>query len=346
MNRYTVTTKQSRIKLDANEHPYGVHPDLLEPLRRAISGVDCARYPDPSSFGVRKRVGEYLGASPEQVVVGNGSNEVMAFIANAFSRDIDRVVIPRPTFGMYRVVAGREGLPVEEIPTGEGFGLDPDVVRESVSGGGAMMFLCMPNNPTGNYFCRDVVEAALDGGVEVLVIDEAYAEFGEGDFVDLASRDPRVIILRTLSKAFGLAGVRVGYCVAHPDTADLIDAARAPYNVSGYAQAAAEVLLDGAEVQLGSVAAVKRSLGELYGDLRSIPGISPLPSRTNFLLFGVCPEEFGLSSSGLWSALGERGISVRRFPDEPVLEGYLRVSIGLPPENEEFVDAVRELGGD
>lgn len=345
MSRYEVTTRAVRIKLDANEHPYGVVPELRGELQRALGAVDASRYPDASSSGVRALLGRHLGVDADRIVVGSGSNEVMACIATSVRAEVSQVVIPCPTFGMYRVVAGNLDLPVVEVPTDRDFRLEPEAVGRAVSRGSSLVFLCMPNNPTGAYFPHDCVQAALDAGARAVVVDEAYGEFGGSSWVEASGRDPRVIVLRTLSKAFGLAGVRLGYCVAHGEVVGRIDAVRAPYNVGGYSQAAAAVVLERPEVQLASVAPVAESIRDMVRELSGIPGLRPFPSCTNFVLFRVDEGAYGMSATELWEALGDRGISIRRFGGVPELEGHLRVSAGLPEENEEFLAGLRDLGG-
>ncbi|MFO7942474.1 MAG: histidinol-phosphate transaminase [Bacillota bacterium] len=344
MSRYRIMAHNARLKLDANEHPYGVAENLRGEMARRLAHVDPSRYPDDSCEGVRELLGEYLGTSPTQIIVGSGSNEVMVAIGAAFREDVDRVVIPRPTFGMYRVVATNLGIPVTEVATDDAFRLDPDELARSIRGNSALVFLCMPNNPTGEYFPDELIEAVLDAGPRALVIDEAYGEFGGRSYLNLVAKDPRVIVLRTLSKAFGLAGVRVGYCVAHPDVAGSIEGARAPYNVGIYSQVAAGVVLENRKEQLASVEPVLRSREKLFAGLDSVAGIAPHPSDASFILFRVEREEYGMSAEELWRALLGEGISIRRFEGSPELDDYLRVSVGLPRENEEFLENVERLG--
>ncbi len=346
MSHYRVRSHSVRIKLDANEHPYGVASSLRDEVAQALQGIDPARYPDNTARGVRNGLGHYLGLDPDQVVVGSGSNEVMIALMAGFRDVARRIVVPRPTFGMYRVVAKNLGLGVCEVPLDEHFRLSLDALADATTGGGALVFLCMPNNPTGGYFPEHAIETALQAGAEAVVLDEAYVEFASRDHLHYVHGDPRVISLRTLSKGFGLAGARVGYCVAHPDTVERIDRARPPYNVNVYTQVVAEVVLRGFADQLETVDWVCSSRDKLCDLIEGVRGLHPFPSEANFLLFRVDPAAYGSDASSLWNRLEEGGIAIRRFDGVEELADCLRVSVGLPEENAEFVRALHNMGGE
>jgi histidinol-phosphate aminotransferase len=339
---YKVMTSQAAVKLDANENPYSLVGDIYDEILERAAGLDPARYPDYELRAVKKQLAAYTGLDSQCLVVGNGADELIQLVLLAFSKQVSTLVVPSPTFIMYRVAASAVGLEVCEVPLGPNFELMGGDVCDCV-GDEAGVVLCMPNNPTGNYYDAEAVQQVLNSTARFIVIDEAYYEFCDRTQLELIEADERVVVLRTLSKAFGLAGLRVGYAAAHPKTAELLRKVKQPYNVGAFAQLAAAVVLERAEEQLQTAALLNSERERTTGAAARIPGLEPLPSRTNFFLLHVDAEQFGQGAAAVNEALRELDIAVRYYPDEPRLEDYLRISVGSESENDQLIRALKRL---
>ncbi len=328
----------TRVRLHFNENPYGVVPEVRQRIVQALGEVDMGRYPDAEARQLCSALAKYAGVNPESIVVGNGSDELLQLILLSFLPELERVVIPVPTFGMYRKGAELAGLQVVEIPLLEGFELDvPGILRE-VSRAPSALFLCAPNNPTGNYFSEEDVRSLWDSAARVIVMDEAYYEFGGRSHVAAAERDPRIIVTRTLSKAFGLAAMRVGYVIAHTASVRKLQNCRQPYNTSTVAQVAARVVVEQARVQLRTVAEMTRWREWLIRQMGEIDGLTPLPSEGNFVLIRVEERVFGDGARQLHARLEREGIAIRYFGDGARLGDHVRVSVGTADECRRLVD--------
>lgn len=330
----------TRVRLHFNENPYGVVPEVRERIVQELGEVDLGRYPDGEAKRLCSALANYAGVNPENIVVGNGSDELLQLILLSFLPELERVVIPVPTFGMYRKGAELAGLEVVEIPLLEAFELDvPGILRE-LSRAPSALFLCAPNNPTGNYFSEEDVGSLWDSAARVIVMDEAYYEFGGRSHVAATERDPRIIVTRTLSKAFGLAAMRVGYLIAHTASVCKLQNCRQPYNTSAAAQVAARVVVEEAQVQLATVAEMARLRQWLIRHLGDIEGLSPLPSEGNFVLVRVEENVLGHGARDLHARLEHEGIAIRYFSEGARLGNHVRVSVGTADECRRLVDRV------
>ncbi|MFO8060922.1 MAG: histidinol-phosphate transaminase [Bacillota bacterium] len=320
------------IRLHLNENPHGVLPPVRHRIAECLMQMELAHYPDDGARQLRAALGRYAGVSPDRIVVGNGSDELLQLILLSLSPRLQRVVIPVPTFGMYRAAAELAGLDVIEVPLVDGFDLDVTAVLREVSAAPAALFICYPNNPTGNYFsCRAVNEVSRSAA-EIIVVDEAYYEFGGRSRIAATERDPRIIVTRTLSKAFGLASMRVGYLVAHQEVVRILHRSRQPFNTSAAAQVAARVVVEEAQAQLATVGAIVGRRRWLMEELRGISGLFPLPSEANFLLVRVEQSIFGMTAGELCVRLREGGIAIRCFSGVNHLTDCVRISVGTTHE--------------
>lgn len=333
------------VRLHFNENPYGVVPQVRSRILKELQRLDLGRYPDGEARRLRCALGHYVGVDPGRIVVGNGSDELLHLILLSFLPDLERVVIPTPTFGMYQKEAEAAGLEVVRVPLRDDFDLDVPAILREVSRAPAAVFLCAPNNPTGNYFSDEGVLAIWGSPARVIVMDEAYYEFGGRSHLGATAEDPRIVVTRTLSKAFGLAGMRVGYLIAHPETASRLHRCRQPYNTTAASQVAARVVVDHAEVQLRTVDELVRWRQWLIRHLGEIEGLVPVPGEGNFFLVRVEECAFGMDAGQLCRRLEEEGIMVRYFADEPRLASHLRVSVGSPGECRLLVDCVARWAG-
>ncbi|MGL5928890.1 MAG: histidinol-phosphate transaminase [Dermatophilaceae bacterium] len=334
------------VALNTNENSYPVPPVVVEAMVRAVrdtaSGLN--RYPDREFTALREALAAYLSrtgveVTPAQVWAGNGSNEVLLHLLQAFGGP-GRVALGfTPAYSMHPIIAATTGTAwvdgLRGVDGGGRFDLDVDAtvaqVREHRPD---VVFLCSPNNPTGTALGLDVVEAvhdAVDG--MLVVVDEAYAEFaraGTPSALGLLTGRPRLVVTRTMSKAFALAGGRLGYLAADPALTDALRLVRMPYHLSSTTQAVAIAALDHVDLLLDTVGVVMEQRDRIVDELRRL-GLEPVPSDANFVLFGGLDD-----SRTAWEALLEQGVLVR----DVGIPHYLRVTAGTPEETSRFLGAV------
>ena len=328
-------------KLDANELPYGLPPDLRARLGAVLAEVALERYPDPAARALRAAVAESHAEhaiTPEQIVFGNGSDELIAMLCAAFAGASPSapaaVLYPVPSFVYYRIAAVTRGLPMIEVPTGPRFELDEAAISRAVAEHHpGVVFLALPNNPTGTLWRMGfALELAARHPDVVIVSDEAYCAYsGATNLAHLAAH-PNLVVLRTLSK-IGLAGLRVGYALAAPALASLLEVVRPPYNLSAIDQAAAAFCLREASAWCAARAAdVVLERGHLATALAA-RGLDVLPSAANLLLvrFADAPTTY--------RRLADAGISVRTF-GAGRLSDYLRITVGTPAESAALLAAL------
>ena len=327
------------IKLASNENPLGPSPKALEAVRLALPSLH--RYPDGSCFYLVRKLAAHWGVTPEQLIVGNGSDEIITFAVRAFVEPSDEIVIAHPTFLIYRIAGQLAGAKLRTVPMKD-FRYDLAAMRRAVTRKTKMVFIANPDNPTGSYVTRAEVEAFLEGLDQkvILFFDEAYAELADvPDYPDtrrwLAKRP--VIIARTFSKAYGLAGLRVGYGLAPRELVEPMHRVREPFNVNSLAQAAAAAALDDTEHLEATRRLLREEKRKLMGALKEM-GFSCVPSATNFILFHAGPKAGEIAQSLL-----KKGIIVRHMRAWDLPE-YLRVTVGLAAENDAFIQTLKPLG--
>lgn len=323
------------VKLDGNENPYGPSPRVAQALARFPY---YEIYSDPQQRRARQAIADYVGADPEQVVVGNGSDELLDLVARLFLSPGEAVVNASPTFGMYEFVARVYAARLVEVPRREDFSLDLPAMEAALNDGAKLVFLASPNNPTGNALSREELERLLDQQAAV-VVDEAYAEFAEGSFVEMVRERDNLIVLRTFSKWAGLAGLRVGYGVFPQPVANVIRKIKMPYNLNVAAEVAALASLEDVPTLQERVAAIVAERERLRQRLTELPWLRPYPSQANFLLCEVT----GLAAAEVRARLQERGILVRHF-DLPAVRNCLRISVGKPEHTDRLMAALSEIG--
>jgi histidinol-phosphate aminotransferase len=330
-----------RARLDANECPYPLAPALAEELAQVMARVDVNRYPDGGARELRNRVARDLGCAPEQLVAGNGSDELIALLVATFSRPRradgrPRVAYPVPSFVVYRIASIAHGAVPVEIPLRDDFTLDPERLERALAEERPnLVFLALPNNPTGTLWPRDVVLEAVERHPDVLIVaDEAYFDYCGETLLDAVPRHENLVVMRTLSK-MGLAALRCGFLVAHAALAQEVEKIRPPYNVGAVNQAAATWLLTHHREEL--LAACRRVGAEREGLVRALsalPDMTVFPTRANFVLTRH-PR-----ATWLWERLVERGVLVRNFDRPGPLAGCLRITVGTPEENRLLLGAL------
>lgn len=324
-------------KLDGNENPYGPSPKALAALADARS---YHIYPDPEQRKVRRALATYVGVNEELLVAGSGSDELIDLVLRATLSAGDGVINCVPTFGMYSFSTSVCGGRVIEVPRREDFSLDLPGIEKAVERGAKVVFVASPNNPTGNAVSPREVEALLELGL-LVVVDEAYVEFGGESLVSWVPEQERLAVIRTFSKWAGLAGLRAGYGVLPPALASLLLRIKPPYNLNVAAQVAILASLEDVALLRERIASLVQERDRLYEELGRVPFLRPYPSEANFLLCRV--EE--VDARWVRDRLAEGGIFVRYF-DTPLLRGCLRISVGLPEHTDALLRALKELPAD
>jgi histidinol-phosphate aminotransferase len=321
------------VLLDANENPFA----------HDWQGVRLNRYPDPYQRRLRDLLASYVGVSPENIAAGVGSDEVLEWIFKVFCQPgQDEVVIAEPTYGMYRVAAQIFGVTIKECRLDGNFQFSADKFLAEVGPAAKVLFVCSPNNPTGNLLdTREILKVCKAWG-KVVVVDEAYLEFsGAPSAASYLNEHENLIVLRTLSKAFGRAGLRVGYAVTSPAIVSYFLKVKTPYNLSALTMDyACRTLADWGQ-SLGQVEEIRCQREKVASRLRQIPGVETVyPSDANFLLFR-CRE-----ARAVVDALFEQGIVVRDRSTVAGLQECIRVSIGTVEENELFLGELTRINAD
>ena len=325
------------VKLNQNESPFDLPAGLKQELLDAHQRVQMNRYPSEQPEDLRHALAEYDGVNPDQILVGNGSNEITYTFGLAFLDPGDPVVLPRPMFSLYEKVMRLQEADLTIVPPQDDFGFDADALATAAAETGAVLtILTTPNNPTGLAMTLDELEQVVTASSGFVVIDEAYVEFNpEGTAIDLLERHPNVLILRTLSKGFGLAGARLGYLLAHPAVVTELMKARLPFMVDRFAEQTALAVLRRPDLIEDRVSRIEASIATLTEALQAMEGVEVVPSQANFVIFTT-----PLLADTLQNRLADRGVLVRNMGGYPELEGYLRVSAGTEEENNAFLDAL------
>ncbi len=327
------------IKLASNENPIGPSPKALEAITGALKNLH--RYPDGSSYYLRKRLAEKLKVSVNRIVFGNGSDEIIELLVRTFLQEGDEVVMPEPSFLMYEIMVQAGGGRPVKVALKERV-LDLEGMAESISSRTRMIFVNNPNNPTGTIVSRDDFEEFLQRVPPevIVVLDEAYIDFVRDRTcptgLDYLDGDKIVVTLRTFSKAYGLAGLRIGYGVMKESLADPMHRVRQPFNTNLLAQVGALAALDDDAFLEKTVSTVHKGLDFLYREVEKL-GLRCLPTQTNFFLIDLERDAKSVFEKMLRGGVIVRPMTEYGYPN------HIRINVGLPEENQRFVEALREV---
>ncbi len=330
---YKTETSKARVKLSSNELPFSIPEPLRERIKEEVSKIPIERYPDPQAKDLKEVVADFFGVSEENLILGNGSDELIYYLSSIFGDG--GIYIPVPTFPIYSLSAEALGKRKVEVLLDEEFDVDLEASLKAVKNEGCTLaYYSYPNNPTGNLFSRDRIRKIREIGT-VTVIDEAYYSFSGETFLEEALSREDTFVLRSLSK-IGMAGLRIGVLIGREEVVKEIDKVRLPFNVTYPSRAIARVMLtEGREFIEDSVRKVVRERERLKKEMESMEEVEVFPSYANFILFRT-PHPAKL----VHSKLLERGVLVRDVSYMPKLERCLRVSVGTPEENDEFLEAL------
>ena len=323
------------VKLASNENPRGPSPKVLAAL--AAASAEITRYPDGNGFALKAALAARLRVRPEQIVLGNGSNDVLELATLAFLRPGDHAVYSQYAFIVYPLATQARGALGIEVPA-RNHAHDLDAMRAAITPRTRIVFIANPNNPTGTWLAADAVEAFIASVPRdvLVVLDEAYNEFLEpsdqADSTAWVARYPNLVVSHTFSKAHGLAALRVGYAVMDAAVADLMNRVRQPFNVNSLAQVAARAALEDTQYVEESRRANREGMRQLEAGLQGL-AVRFLPSRGNFVLIEVGDAQ------GVYQALLRQGVIVRPVANYG-LPAWLRVTVGTPTENVRFLAAL------
>ncbi len=315
--------------LDANENAYG------SPISQSFN-----RYPDPLQHAVKQKLSKIKGLAPEHIFLGNGSDEAIDLLFRAFCKPgLDNVILLPPTYGMYEVSANINDVAVRKVNLTPNYQLDIDAIAAAVDGNTKMIFICSPNNPTGNSIRRQDIETILVNFDGLVVLDEAYINYAkQTSFLADLKEFPNLVVLQTLSKAWGLAALRLGMAFAHPDIIRVFNKIKPPYNINQATQNFALEALENVEVVNEWIreSVAERTL--LVERLQDIPQIEHItPSDANFVLVRL------ERARELYKYLVQQGIIVRDRSTVTLCEGALRMTIGTPKENQILLTKIKEF---
>lgn len=319
------SSAQDGVLLDANENPF--------PLKRFGSLLN--RYPDPNQRELREALGRFVGVSGDQVLAGSGSDEVLDWVFKVFLQPgVDRVAIPEPTYGMYRVMANIFGVGIHELRLDEDFQFKTAAFLKDVPADVKLIFLCSPNNPTGNLLDRNEIAKLAGCWGGIVVLDEAYIEFAKAPSMIPQLEDfPNLVVMRTFSKAFARAGLRLGYAVASSAIVDYFQRVKAPYNLNRLILAQGIEALDNLQDAGEAIAAILEERSRVMDALKRLARVAEVfPTETNFVLFRC------QGASEVVARLRDQGIVVRDRSGLPGLEDCVRVTIGTEMENSLFLE--------
>ncbi len=338
---YTLRSPVARRKLNQNECPQDLPPDLKHAVLDRAASAPWQRYPEFVPARLLERLAAHYGWVPDGVVVGNGSNELIQATLAVVLGEGEAVVAPAPTFSLYRLLTGVLGGRYVPVPLGPGFEFEVDrIVETAVRERARVIVLNSPNNPTGSALPDGAVERIVAETGALVLCDEAYQDFGGPTAIPLLRRTSRVVVLRTFSKAMGMAGLRFGLALAHPEVARELAKGKLPYNVNLVTLAAAEVALDHAALFAARTRAVVETRDRFLPRLARIPGIEVVPTAANFVLIRCRARP---ASEVFHRLYDEYGILVRDVSNSADLSECLRISIGTEDDMEAVLAALKEI---
>ena len=334
---YEAHVIEGNIKLDANENPFPWPEGMKEELFSREFAFN--RYPDGKAQMLRDEIARYNGVKTEEVLLGNGSDELIQVTLHTFGGLGRSLMIHPPTFGMYAAAAIITGTTFVEVPLLEGTKLDLNTMLKKCSTDESIkvIIICNPNNPTGALFPQEEILELVRQTKALVVVDEAYFEFAGESLIEEINNYPNLLIMRTFSKAFGMAALRLGYVIGNKELINSLNKVRQPFNVNSFSQQAGILALKYASEYKKQIEIIKQETQILYNELNNIPNLRALPTKANFVL--LQPE-----NPSIWAEeLSSKGFTVRNLGDLPGLGQSLRMSSGTPEENRAFLQAVKEV---
>lgn len=334
---YAASKDIAEVKLDANENPFNIFSELKEKFIKGIEDLDLNRYPEIDNQCLSEKIADYAGVELENIICGNGSDEIIQMIIHTFVDKGDYVVVPVPTFSMYKIYTEIGGGQILEVPTDEDFNIrENEIINIANEKKAKVIFLCNPNNPTGTVVKREAILKVLNSTNSIVVVDEAYYEFLGETVIDKISSNKRLIVLRTLSKAYALAGARVGYGVASKETINMISRVRPPYNISSISQALGILFIDNIDKVEEKIIEIKNERSYLVDEIKKVNGIRVYPSGSNFIFIKSA------KAGCILSTCMKEKIALRGFSDS-YTNNCIRITVGKRVENDKLVNLIKRV---
>lgn len=337
LEEYVVTQDATLVKLNQNESPYDMPAELKKGILAKLAEIKWDRYPPSKPDFLIDAISGYTNYPCSGIVVGNGSNEIIQTVLLAVCEPKDKVVVVSPGYSIYPRLAKIMGLNIVDVPLLENFRFNvSSIIKKSKDA--RLVILASPNNPTGTALSIDEVRNIANNIDGMLVIDEAYFEFYKRTTIGLLKKMSNLMIIRTFSKALGLAGLRLGYLIARPEVAKEIDKAKLPFSVGIFQQIAGEVIAQNDKYIRNITDEVIKERDKLFSALREIRSVKPIPSFANFILFAI----EGIPAKDVFESLYKRGVLLRYFGAQR-LKNMLRVTVGRPQENAVFLQNLKAV---
>ncbi len=338
LKAYQVESLDEGTRLHANENPYPPSPELLKKIFRRLDKLELNRYPDPDCKSLKQAIAKTTGALPEQIIIGNGSDELIQYLMQVLCDEGDAIAFPNPTFAMYGITAQCLGLNPVSFPLNDSWDFEArSALKVLAEHKARIVFISYPNNPTGNCFSGQEIQQVVEQFEGIVVLDEAYYDFSEKSFFSQMEKHNNMVILRSLSK-IGLAGLRIGYGIFPIILAEQVNKVRLPYNSNSISQWVATELLNDFSHVKNQIHSILEERNRLMDELSKLPAITVYPSNSNFILFQV-PK----GGEKLFNDLKTNGTLLRNLNSHPRLKNCLRVTIGAKQENDQFLDQLRKI---
>lgn len=336
-----------KIKLNANENPYGLSEENIEEIFEEAKNIEYSRYPNANAVKLSEMVSSFWGLTKNNIIIGNGSDELIDYLVKAFSEKGRKIITTAPSFAMYKIYSMINGSNFVQIPLNQSdFSLNEEIIlKEAKKEDSSLVFIAYPNAPTGNYFAKDKIIKIIEESGCLVVVDEAYYEFGEKTFIPLISQYDNLAILRTFSKAYSIAGLRVGYLLSNSEIINEVRKVKSPFNVNTFSQLAAQVVFKNKEILKGNLKKIINERERLTNRINKLTPFQAHPSRTNFVLVEVGSQE---NSDLIYKNLLKQGILVQTVFD-PIFSTsryFLRITVGKREENDILIKGLENMSKD
>lgn len=329
------TETTTKLDMSTNANLIGIN-SICKKVLMEMAKSDLSQYPTQNSDNLRNTLAEKYHYSPDNFVVGNGSDEILDFVVKAFTNPGDKIVFPTPSFAMYGFYTSANLGRIVSIQLKGNFQLD---VKKMIDAKGKLTMFCSPNNPTGNSFREKDIRDIIENARGIVLIDEAYAEFSGKSFIEEIEKYENLIITRTLSKAYGLASIRVGYAIGNKKIIRILNRIKPPYNLNAISEAIAAEALKSDAFLNKTIRTIETEKNELYKKLKSI-GTTPYPSDTNFILV-----KLPVNSKAFCKKLEKEGVLIKDVGNLPLLENHVRITIGTRVHNKLLIEKMSKVLG-
>lgn len=335
--KYTLKPIECPLKLNQNESPFDLPQSLRSKVLKKLAGQGWNIYPDFTPSEIYKKVARYYGLEEGNILIGNGSNEMIFTILASTLEKGKRFVVSEPTFTVYKLIASNLNADIRSIPLNDDFSFNTERILKEAKAAGSVTVLCSPNNPTGTALTFADIKKIVKASGGIVVVDEAYIQFGGETVLSLIKDYANLIVLRTLSKAFGLAGLRMGLMLSNKDLIIELSKVKLPYNLNIFTLAALDAVFETPKYMKENVAFILKERERVSKELAKFKELRVIPSSANFIL--VKPKD----SKWLFDKLVGLGILVRDVSSYPMLKDHLRISIGDKKANDALIKALNKI---